>query len=527
MFGQLSVFSQDFRRKAEESPLSTVFYLLSTTDKDSREREKACLAVSFSDINKVGESLKTAELFKDGGYSEDELILVVQNLIKNNKVKEANDFVSYLLKRLENDSYKLKHLWDFLIILNRGDEAKKIADGFDDSDKVDAYFLITESYLKHKNPQKALELIEHISPIVEKSKYGEDKAVIGLYYAKLGKESEALRFQQESTKNLNWKTGKPEYTEGRIIDKAVEIYRTLGKDKEANELLSRQGESEDVKSLVQIAESYFSKGNRVEATKVLEKSLELFDPTLDEGSFDLNGVISLYIRLDEIEKAENLTKSLIGNDYLQQIHLLKIADFHIKNKNNKKALETLNFALERTRKIDTSEEENGSLWTSGKWEQAKYQSQIIKRLIVMQFDKEALQLISQIQKPYLKASLLTEYVISNKKRLRAKDLSIRLKEAEALLKRQKNDIFDSRRYDVYAATARAFAEIGMPQKSTNSFAQSLDILSKEMIEDGTESGLLFAMCSIGVEFDKANIKANEQLKNSLRIIIKKWEDEEF
>ena len=34
------------------------------------------------------------------------------------------------------------------------------------------------------------------------------------------------------------------------------------------------------------------------------------------------------------------------------------------------------------------------------------------------------------------------------------------------------------------------------------------------------------MCSIGVEFDKAKIKANKNLKQSLKTIIKNWEEDE-
>lgn len=33
------VFSQDLRKQAEENPLSTVLYLLSTTEKDSKEEQ--------------------------------------------------------------------------------------------------------------------------------------------------------------------------------------------------------------------------------------------------------------------------------------------------------------------------------------------------------------------------------------------------------------------------------------------------------------------------------------------------------
>ena len=43
----IPVRSQDLRKQAEEHPLTTVLYLLSTVDKDSKTSEKACLAKSY------------------------------------------------------------------------------------------------------------------------------------------------------------------------------------------------------------------------------------------------------------------------------------------------------------------------------------------------------------------------------------------------------------------------------------------------------------------------------------------------
>ncbi len=520
----LNIFSQDLRKQAEENPLSTVFYLLSKTDKDDREREKACLAVSLASVDRFDKVKAVVNLVENDSYINDEFIGLVYYFIKIEKLDEATKLSTILLDKSKDDEYRLRELFKPLIILKRDNEVLQSISKLKDSDKIDSYFELAKIYLELNQPKNALTIIKNVTYLVDKSKYGEDKAILSLYYAKLGIETEALRFLQESIKNLNWKTGKPEYTEGRIIDKVIETYRVLGKDKEANEILEKQGIAENIPSLIQSAEIYFSKGNLNEAIDLLEQSLKLFDPKLDEGSFDLNGVISLYLKLGKIEKAEEITKSLKGNEYLQQTYLIKIIDSYIKNNNKTKAFEILSFALEQTKKIDTSEAENGSLWTSGKWDQAKYQSQIIKRLIEMQLDKEALELISNIQKPYLKAALLTEYVVSNKKRISSKKLSVYLDEAVSLLKREKTDIFDSRRYDVFAFTSRAFAEIGMKEKSSDIFSESLNTLSKEV--SGASSGLLFGMCSIGVEFDKAKIKPSKNLKQSLKTIIKNWEDDE-
>jgi hypothetical protein len=177
--------------------------------------------------------------------------------------------------------------------------------------------------------------------------------------------------------------------------------------------------------------------------------------------------------------------------------------------------------------MDTSEAESSSLWTSAKWDQAKYQSQIAIRLIELRLDNEALELISEIKKPYLKALILTEFVSAHKKRLPVQKLSSYLDESVSLLRLKKTDIFDSKRYDVYAIAARNLAEIGKSKESNEVFAEALTMLDKEMIDEGSESSLLFAMCNIGVEFEKAKIRADDNVRGSLRQIITNWENEKY
>ena len=522
-----TLLSQDLKLKAEESPLSTVFYLLSKTDKDSKEEEKACLAKSLARADRFDEIEGAAKMFEDGGYAEDDLISLINTLIQNEKLKEASDFASYLLKRFDNDEYRLEKIWQPLVELNRGTEAVAIAGRFDDSDKVDAYFEITKAYLKQKNFEKGLELIEAISPIVENSPYDKDKALLALFYAKLGQEEKSLKFAKESLKKVIWKTGIMEFDHAVIADDIFDAYLILGKYELAKEILEKRGETADAGSLIKIAESYLEKGNRKKANEFLSLSESLLNVKEYSASFDLGDLIEIYLRLGQIGKAEKIAKSLSGSDYMQQEKLLHIADFYIKKKNNSKASKVLNFALEQTKKIDTGEGESGLLWTSGKWRLAQYQSQIALRFIDMKLDKQALELISQLKKPYLRALILTEFVAVNKKRIPSAQLKSYLEEALSLLRQKKVDIFDSKKFDVYAITARNFAEIGMSDKSNEVFAETLSTLDKEMIESGSDSGLLFAMCNIGVEFEKSKIKANEKLKESLQNIIKNWEADEY
>ncbi len=523
------VFSQDPKQRAEENPLSTVFYLLSTTEKDSKEEEKACLATSLASVDRYAEIEDVAKMIEDGSYVDKNFVALTKDLIAKGKTKEASKHISFLIIKAGDDEELLQQFFKPLILLKRDDDAIEILKKFSDY-KIDGAFEVIKIYLELGQTAKVLDIISNVENLIENSEYGVYKATLGYYYAKVDKQSEALRFLQSAMKTLVEKPEAPEFTKSEIIDLVVDTYRTLGKYKEADEILVKQGKSikpETPKTLIETAEVNLANGNHAKADELIKQGLKQLNPKDYGDSFDLGRIIEFYLKLGEIEKAEQIAKSLSGSDYIQQKQLLNIADFHIKKKNNSKAFDILNFALEQTKKFDPTEKEDGRLWTSGKWKQAQYQSQIAIRLIDMQFDKQALDLISQIKKPYLRALTLNKFVTANKKRISSKKLSAYLKEALSLLGQKKKDIFDSRKFDVYAITARNFAEIGMVKESNQVFAETLSRLSKEMIESGTDSGLLFGMCSIGVEFDKSKIKPNKKLKESLGQIINSWENEKY
>src|SRR5690606_12592125 len=104
--------------------------------------------------------------------------------------------------------------------------------------------------------------------------------------------------------------------------------------------------------------------------------------------------------------------------------------------------------------------EDGRLWTSPKMDQARYQADIAERLIKIGDNKTAISIISKLKKPYLKALSLAEYVAANGTIISHDILLRHLEDAESLLKKDKEEIFDERRYDVYGFVAGTFAKIG-------------------------------------------------------------------
>jgi hypothetical protein len=523
------ISSQTLRQQAEEDPLSTVIYLLSTTDKDSLEEEKACLTRSLATVDRFAEMRSVTDMVAPKSFVDWNFAAIVNELIKRGHNDEAFKFASILITRFSGEKYLLQALFKPLILLSKDSEALRSLATLDDSDRIDASFELANIYLDLGQTAKASNVISGIVTLVDNSKYGEDKATLAVYLARLGNEPDSLRYINESVKDLTWKSGKPEYTEGRILDQVVEAYRVLGRQKEATGLLLRMGTSEEPEttSLIKDAEESLAKGDREHGKVQLQTALKRLRPNEYWDSFDYGKIVSIYVGLGDLNEAEQIARSFTGSEYRRQSALLQIADEYIKTHKQAKAVDILNFAYERTRKIDTSEAESGQLSTSNKWEQATYQSQIARRFIKMHLDKRALQLILAIKKPYLRSVLLTSYVSANSKRLPAQQLAPHLEKALFLLRQKNTEIFDSDRFDTYGTVARSFAEIGMPAKANSVFAEALSVLSREMIEDGSDTDLLFKMCSIGVEFEASKIRADKQVKASLKEIIKGWEEEAY
>ncbi|MDQ3800081.1 MAG: hypothetical protein M3384_11550 [Acidobacteriota bacterium] len=528
------VFPQDLPKEsaitaatAEESPLAAVFYILASAGKDSKVREKSCLTASFARAGNFSNLEKAADLIEKGSYVDSDFISLVDELLRAGKSREASNFLSYLLKRFEDDPDNLEKMPKILIRLGRDEEALKIASRLDDYAKVGAFFEIASAYLESGSRENALKSIESISERIEKAENDRDKAKLGLFYARLGKEEQSLRLLRQSLKNIDWKAKIPAPDAAWIIDDAFAAYLLLGKYQLAWQLLEKQGKSEEASSLIQIARGHLARGDRKKADELLERAAKSLNPNEYGDSFDLGKMVEIYLSLGETEKALSIAKSIAGSEYMRQKQLLGVADFYLQKRDRKSARAVLSFALEQTRKIDTGEEESGSLWTSGRWEQARYQSQIAAKLIEMRLEKEALRLIAQIGKPYLRAQLLTEFVKENlPSRKSAKNLRPHLEEALSLVRGGRQEIFDSNKYDVYAIIARQFAEIGDAEKANDVFAE---VLSKdaEMIEKGSDSYLLVAMCKIGVEFEKSGVKPSEKVRAALRNIIKNRANGEY
>jgi tetratricopeptide (TPR) repeat protein len=517
--------AQKHPAQAEENPLSTVTYLLSTTDKDDKEGEKACLAKSLGRTDRFNDIPRAIDMVVTDSFVDQDLTVVVWELIARGKPKEASTLVSLLLQRFGDSDYKLKNLIKPMIVLQRDAELDSLIEKFEPTEKIDLLFKSADVYRELGNTDKALDQLERTVGLAKASKYAADRAELALRYAQVGRQIEATELIETILRELD-----PKVRNINVVHDLMSAYRALGKFPEANEL-SRRFENglniDETSDLVSTASRLITDGARPNALDTLARALTQLDPKEYADSFNLGDIIEIYLKIGEVKKAEQVAMSITGNRHIQQGQLLAIADRYIKAGNKTKARDILRFALQQTYKIDTSEPESGNLWTSGKWEQAQYQSQIVIHLMDLGRDTEALSLTRRIMKPYLRALVLTEYVAVNKKRISARKLGPYLEEALQLLRLPKVDVFDSKRFDVYSIAARNFAEIGMPTRANEIFAETLTELDKYVIEDGSDSALLFAMCNIGVEFERSKIKSDAKVKTALRKIIRNWENDEY
>ncbi len=517
-------FPQEAPAAATDSPFATVFHLLSKSPKTEREREKNCLASSMIAAEKYDDLLAVVGMVEGEAQIHD-FAGLANTLISRGRTKEASELVSLLLKQANASSYELDMLLRPLIRLGRDVEAVEALAHLDDSDRIDSSFVLADIYLELGREADALAAIKSVQYSVEKSKYNEDRAELAFHFAKLGYEDESLKFLTDSLRNLSWTAGKPEYLEGRILDRAVETYRRLGRSTEATELLTRQGVVEDSPTELEIAQQKYKGGDIRSAEKLLETHLKQTDRTDSDHIFGSRIVVDVYLASGKIDKAEKLARSFASSIDLQQEALLKVVDHHLKKGSRKKALNLLRFAFEQTRTMDTTADEDGRLWTSPKMDQERYHVEIVKRYTQLQEDKSALALIALFKKPYFKAKILAEYVSTSRARLSPKALSPHLEQAVLSLREKQVDIFDERRFDTYGVVALGFAELGMHGRSSEVFAEAISTLDSEMIERGTDSGLLFGLCSIGVEFEKANIGSSDKVRSALKTIVINWESD--
>lgn len=520
--GLLSVASQDARLQAEESPLATVFYLISREQYNDRPREKACLAISFAEVGKADKAKKTASLLTEDHYAETDLILVVDSLIKNRRNREALEMALYLLKRFEKDVYRLRPLWRYLVMLDQETAAFDVARTLEPEDQFEPNILIAEALIEKGNKSAATTILDTLITYLEETQYEEQRNVAktALLFAKLGDKGKSVDLAEKAIRDISWNERPLDPDDSFTVRDVIDLYLILGEYDLAIDVARRAGEVDEPRFLIRLGESFISKGNRKAAEANFEQAISRLDPKQYGDSFDLTILAEVFMRIGETERAVTIAKTLTGSDYAQQNLLLELAANYQAANNRAKALELLRFAYSRTLLIDTSKEESGSLWTSGKWEQAKYQAEIALRFARLRADKEALKLISQIRKPYLKAEMLTEFVLMNKNKLPGKTLVRYLDEAVSNLRRPLDEVFDARRFDVLGKTGRAYAEIGYAAKANDVIAESLFLLANER---GMSSGLLSGMCAIGIEFEKSKIKADEKLRAALRSIIDSWE----
>lgn len=523
--GSITVASQDARLQAEESPLSTVFYLISREQYNDGPREKACLAISFAEVGNAEKAKKTASLLTEDHYAETDLIIVVDSLIKNRQNREASDMALYLLKRFEKDEYRLRPLWRYLVLLDQETAAFDVARTLEPEDQFEPNILIAEALIEKGNKSAATTILDTLITYLEETQYEkkQDVAKTALLFAKLGDRGKSIDLAEKAVGNISWNERLLDPDDAFTVRDVLDLYLILGEHDLSVQVARRAGKVDEPGFLIRLGESLFSTGNREAAEANFERAISRLDPKQYGDSSNLSILAEVFMGIGETERAVTIAKTLTGSDHAQQNLLLKLAAHYQAANSRATALELLRFAYSRTLLIDTSEAESGSLWTSGNWDQAKYQAEIALRFAKLRADKEALKLISQIRKPYLKADMLTEFVLMNKNKLPGKTLVRYLDEAVSNLRRPIDEVFDARRFDVFGKTGRAYAEIGHTAKANEVIAESLLLLANER---GMSSGLLFGMCSIGIEFEKSKIKANEKLRAALRTIIDSWELEE-
>ncbi|MBS1792809.1 MAG: hypothetical protein JSS81_03085 [Acidobacteria bacterium] len=505
IFGCLSILADDLRQKAEESPFDCAFYLAT---KDSLRLDKEALANALFEVGKYDDAARAIELDDDEYQNINWFVYHAWLLSKSGNDPIARKYVDKTMPLLkdadfEADKYNLSALASLLVKYGRDDEAMSLPAKSDNPGKT--AIDISEKFLDADKPAKALEMLPQISEIGEV----DYKAEVIELNARLKQtaKAEQLLAEFEPAALIN----EPVYHNRRfIIFPLVKAYLALGKIDRAVELWEQYGEKDDGFGWLKFIDSLLEFGRREKAAVYLGQ-IET-DPAIlqTEGG----AIVERYLKLGKIEKAQNLAKTMSGeNDsYRQQQALMIVADYFIDNKNQKSALEILDFAFQRARRVVFKHEDFLSIGASSGTRKVIYLQNICDRLIRLgKFDKAAA-VIDSIGSDHW---IAREFVLNQLLELTRRQIkTLPRRKIDANIARLQN-LFTADDNEAYAISAdlgivELYAGLGEKTKAVGLLADVLEKARKSCCSEN------YFLLSAGRVFVENKLEPTADLRQALR-----------
>lgn len=498
-FLSVSILGQDLRKIAEENPLNCARFL-EVNNKD--------LSRIFWRAERTFEALQILNSLENGHEKSSILYDLSKDSLKKGDKKQA---IIILLKLVEIDkdyidSRLYPKIVEDLVSIGREKEAFDFVQTIEyDDDKFYSLIGIAKGLAKKSEKNKtftiisqALNLIKgNVDNFKESNPYGE-LASIYLAIGEKSKASEILnKINYSDIQKWDWVTS------------LRNIYTKSGNSEKAIKIIEEFEDFEIERKFLEKAIIYAKIGNKVKAIHFLQKI-----PNNDETRYYQIDIVNLYLELGEDLLALKQAK-LVNYEYSQQKSLISIADYYISKKRYYSAREVLNYAFEKAIKITTDHIESGIDSTSPQMMKARYILAIADKFSSMNDFDSALYITNKLEKPFGKASKLAD--IAERQNI-GKAVQL-LNQALLIISLSEKGFLDERKYTAWAKVGEKFANLGLKSKALEVFSELLNDYQKNENET-------YYLMDIGYYFESSKLKANNQIKKSLREIIKREMDED-
>lgn len=509
IFFAANIFAQDLRKKAEENPLDCALYLLSK-DKNSVDTDN--LARIFFEAERYDDAIR-AIYFDDNGYSRFlNLTNFGKKLIEKNKRDEANKFLTKAFSVLRDDedwyvSDNMPLFVSSLIEMNRLTEAFEIIEHQDGNEtKAELFIALGENYTKLNQKENAIKFLQQAFELrkeFSKSFYIPNLLKITGLYIKLQENDEALKVLKQIESDI--------LQSGEIHNfiQLIPFYLQLGEKEKAESIRQTYGDMTNTYEIFSYSKFLINAGN-IEKAKPYLLELQNNEEYLRRSGNDL---VEIYLKLNDVETAVKISKTMsdANDNYYQQDALMVVADRFISDGKNDSALEIVDFAYQKARKVGEEHQTENSIGASSLTRKIIYLRQIRERLFNLKRFAKGLDVVNSLkirddhfQEFY--AESLVEFVKRQTKTLPRKGIYKLLDFAQNLFDKDES----YHREEIRIKIAEVYTQMDEKTKAVELFAKILD----EAMENSYREDEL--LLSVGKIFEQNKLKADANLKKVLK-----------
>ncbi len=531
----LSICAQDFKEKSQENPLDCVSYLLKIENNyESREFELKALSINYWLSNRKSDAIKTLDLIDNNDKEEkvETLLFFAEETLKANNKKEALSYLLSALKYVNNNEFdigfdNLSRIAYDLVLISDEDSAQKLINSVAEK-YFKAEFLVTmaDAFQKKGQTEKAIQLLPDALKYAEESEYEKQKysaiGSIAKKYADLGKNEIAINLFKQVEKSGN--------DDREFFEIIFQSYLKLELFDKAEELIKNFEKFNAAEIALKFAELNFSKSDKESTFKFLQQATIFAEDSFDKDTklypddFAEN-VTNLLLKIDKdvfaLDFAKNIPKTVP-----QHFSLLLVANYYLEKKLYDSVDSVLQISFEKLKDADKNQF-NFDYFVfridGEKLSKEMFLNRIAERFVAINKYDSALRIINSIEIPYYRAGSLAMFELKQKNRKPKTDILQNLIKANSLMEQDKSDINSENKVIFWSRIANAFSEVGNKSKSLDIFAEILNRINND--ENLRDDDKIYQIINVSNWYEKSNLKANKQIRESLSKIISKWKED--